>query len=344
LYDGADIYQNGLNWENGLSLAADVAGLILPGVTGGGVAVRAAFKLANRADVIGDVANGASKLLGKLDDVAQGVDNAKTLISGKLGEAFESVKKVVAKGCSFSADTLVSTYDGLKPIAWVQTGEQVLAYNEATAATGYYTVTATWNHLDPVVTLLVMDGELIEATPEHPFFAPGVGWREAGKLWPGAPVRKADGGVGIVEAVESVAIEQSMWNLTVAEAHTYFVGDGRWLVHNSCRFGGKTVIQDHSLIDPTKKKFSLFYGRETNVQRMKRGVAPIGPDGKSVNLHHVDQKNKVIQELSATYHQQNYATLHINRGQSKSLINRAIFKIWKGAYWKHRANDFVTPE
>jgi RHS repeat-associated protein len=192
VYDVADITQNGLNWENGLSLAADVAGLILPGITGGGVVVRAAFKLANRADVIGDVAKGATKLLGKLDDVAQGLDNAKTLISGKLGEVVQSVKKGVANGCSFSADTLVSTYDGLKPIAWVQTGEQVLAYNEATAATGYYTVTATWNHLDPVVTLLVMDGELIEATPEHPFFAPGVGWREAGKLWPGAPVRKAD--------------------------------------------------------------------------------------------------------------------------------------------------------
>jgi hypothetical protein len=25
-----------------------------------------------------------------------------------------------------------------------------------------------------------------------------------------------------------------MYNLTVAEAHTYFVGDGEWLVHNAC--------------------------------------------------------------------------------------------------------------
>ena len=27
---------------------------------------------------------------------------------------------------------------------------------------------------------------------------------------------------------------QVMYNLTVAEAHTFFVGDGQWLVHNHC--------------------------------------------------------------------------------------------------------------
>ena len=27
---------------------------------------------------------------------------------------------------------------------------------------------------------------------------------------------------------------QMMYNMTVATAHTYFVGDGQWLVHNAC--------------------------------------------------------------------------------------------------------------
>lgn len=27
---------------------------------------------------------------------------------------------------------------------------------------------------------------------------------------------------------------QEMYNLTVAVAHTFFVGDGKWLVHNTC--------------------------------------------------------------------------------------------------------------
>jgi RHS repeat-associated protein len=61
-YDIYDISQNGWNWENGLSLTADVAGLILPGITGGGLAVRAvahaddAVKILSHADEVVDAA------------------------------------------------------------------------------------------------------------------------------------------------------------------------------------------------------------------------------------------------------------------------------------------------
>lgn len=42
-----------------------------------------------------------------------------------------------------------------------------------------------------------------------------------------------DGGYGIVEAVVVVETNQRMYNLTVDGAHTFFVGDGAWLVHNT---------------------------------------------------------------------------------------------------------------
>jgi hypothetical protein len=29
-----------------------------------------------------------------------------------------------------------------------------------------------------------------------------------------------------------------MYNLTVDTAHTFFIGEGQWLVHNKCKFGG----------------------------------------------------------------------------------------------------------
>jgi RHS repeat-associated protein len=45
--DIIDIGSNGLNWENGLALAADVGGAALPFVTGGGAAVHAAFHADN---------------------------------------------------------------------------------------------------------------------------------------------------------------------------------------------------------------------------------------------------------------------------------------------------------
>ena len=50
---------------------------------------------------------------------------------------------------SFSADTLVSTADGLRPISAITVGDLVLAYDEATRTTGLFTVTATIAHRDP---------------------------------------------------------------------------------------------------------------------------------------------------------------------------------------------------
>lgn len=50
-YDVYDIRQNGLNWENGLSLVADAAGLALPFATGGGLLVRGLTHLDDAADV-----------------------------------------------------------------------------------------------------------------------------------------------------------------------------------------------------------------------------------------------------------------------------------------------------
>ena len=51
-YDIWDIHQNGLTWDNGLALAADVGGLLLPGLTGVGMAVRGGRALARTDDIL----------------------------------------------------------------------------------------------------------------------------------------------------------------------------------------------------------------------------------------------------------------------------------------------------
>jgi len=53
-------------------------------------------------------------------------------------------------------------------------------------------------------------------------------------LKPGEHVRKADGTSGTVESLSFEKSARQMYNLTVGTAHTYFVGDGQWLVHNMC--------------------------------------------------------------------------------------------------------------
>lgn len=79
----------------------------------------------------------------------------------------------------------------------------------------------------------------------------------------------------------------------------------------------------------------------TNLQRMQKGIAPIGPDGKSVNLHHMTQTNdSAIAELTESFHKTNTSTIHINPNTIPSGIDRSQFNTWKSNYWKNRANDF----
>jgi len=136
--------------------------------------------------------------------------------------------------CSFSADTLVATDDGKQAIATLKVGDRVLAYNTTLGVNGYYTVTAVLAHNDPIIEYLMIDGEKIDTTPEHPFYTLVFGWLHAGELQAGIHVRKANGGYGTVQAVQLVRRTQPMYNLTVAQAHTFFVGEQQWLVHNQC--------------------------------------------------------------------------------------------------------------
>ena len=47
------------------------------------------------------------------------------------------------------------------------------------------------------------------------------------------PASPTDGSLRVAQAVTSEQRPQVMYNLTVAEAHTFLVGDGKWLAHNA---------------------------------------------------------------------------------------------------------------
>jgi hypothetical protein len=138
---------------------------------------------------------------------------------------------------SFSAETEVVTEEGNQPIGTLEEGDVVLAYDEETGEIDYYPVIATISHEDPVVEYLTIDGETVVTTPNHPFYTDAGEWVNAGELQAGDRIRRADGSDGTVEAVTFVYAPQPMYNLTVATAHTYFIGDGEWLVHN-CKWLG----------------------------------------------------------------------------------------------------------
>ncbi|MRG37723.1 hypothetical protein GH729_17025, partial [Shewanella sp. XMDDZSB0408] len=112
---------------------------------------------------------------------------------------------------------------------------------------------------------------------------------------------------------------------------------GRKFWTSSTTFKGNKVFQRNDLIDP---RLVDSRGR-TNLERMQKGLAPVGPDGKSVNLHHMTQKhNGSIAEVTQTFHQKNSKAIHINPSSTHSGIDRSAFNKWRTDYWKSRANDF----
>jgi hypothetical protein len=97
-----NIPQNGLTWDTGLALAADVGGLLLPGLTGGGLLVRAA----THAD---DVAAGALHAAAHVDD---GADAARAAAQG--GEAADAARAAAQGGEAADAARVDDVVDPLK--------------------------------------------------------------------------------------------------------------------------------------------------------------------------------------------------------------------------------------
>jgi hypothetical protein len=86
-----------------------------------------------------------------------------------------------------------------------------------------------------VIIVLVINGETIYTTPEHPFYTDEGEWENAEDIYAGERIRSEDGGYGTVSSTRVIDdANQRMYNLTVDEAHTFFVGEGQWLVHNAC--------------------------------------------------------------------------------------------------------------
>jgi len=142
-YDIYDIQQNGLTWTSGLSLAADVAGLALPVVTGGGAAVRALAHADDVADVVtrADEAIEVARTVENLGDVGQAADDlpvlAKALDSTNntpiiIGEDMDRVQRYANQ---FGGETISDSITGLEwtekaNTAWITdvraTGRQVI--------------------------------------------------------------------------------------------------------------------------------------------------------------------------------------------------------------------------
>ena len=107
--------------------------------------------------------------------------------------------------------------------------------------------------------------------------------------------------------------------------------------NKTTQFKNVKVYQRDDIINPNMKDAR----DRTNLERMEKGLAPLGSDGKSINLHHMTQRNESsIAEVTQTFHKDNSSVIHINPNTIPSGINRSEFNKWRTDYWKSRENDF----
>lgn len=143
-------------------------------------------------------------------------------------------------GKCFVAGTPVLTEEGTLPIEAVRVGMRVWTRPDEGGAAEWKPVARTFMRVaDALIRLTVAgdDGEeeSIELTPSHRLQVQGRGWLEASALQPGRDqlVDATQRSLTVV-AAESLAAAEPVFNLEIADDHTYFVGaHGVW-AHNDC--------------------------------------------------------------------------------------------------------------
>ena len=179
-------------------------------------------------------------------------------------------------------------------------------------------------------------------------FVPGTLWLELeGKVNRGEQLTTFDlacAGFAVIPVVGNIAGKGAKKAIAIAnkiDPKNPIINSANKYWTKTKEFLGTKVHQRDDLINP--KRLHPETG-ETSLSLMNRGKAPIGPDGKSLHLHHILQENgQPLVELTKSMHEKYYPTIHMfSKDKSfTSTIDRGKFKTFRENYWRSRANDFT---
>nr|WP_237158887.1 RHS repeat-associated core domain-containing protein [Shewanella khirikhana] len=186
----------------------------------------------------------ASKLTGSCFSYGWGDAIGDALCVGRLFKLAKLGKKVPCLGNSFTGDTQVYTETGMRPISDIKVGERVWSYTEWNGQEQFEPVEEVIRNTREylLVTLSLESDETIVATNQHPFYILGKGWVEAEDLQQGDPLYLSDKRTLHIRAITTEFRTETVYNLSVANANTFFVGKDKVLVHNAkkgCKFDAK---------------------------------------------------------------------------------------------------------
>ncbi|MFD4218228.1 RHS repeat-associated core domain-containing protein [Streptomyces griseus] len=173
-----------------------------------------------------------------------------------------SLGKCFTAGNSFTSDTPVLLADGTgKPIKDIRIGDEVLATDPETGESGPRPVTAlikgTGDKQLVDITLGTGTSHTLTATEGHPFWAPALNrWIQADQLTDGQWLQTSTGTWVQVTAVTHRSTSTTVYNLTVADLHTYYVLAGATpvLVHNCGTTGPYSLKRTEALSGNASKR------------------------------------------------------------------------------------------
>ncbi|MFJ3822033.1 HNH/endonuclease VII fold putative polymorphic toxin [Streptomyces nodosus] len=200
--------------------------------------------------------------------------------------------------CSFTSDTPVLMENGdTKPIGKIKTGDKVETADPGSGRhEGPRVVTATHvNHDYDLIDLDIRqaDGTLatIHTTYKHPFWDDTRhAWIPAGQLTVGHALNTAANTHVYVANVKVRPGDRDMYNLTVADLHTYYVlaGETPVLVHNSnCVPSTRVLPSRNAAFRSAKRDLGIPNGQQPDELRMtpmtdRSGRQIMNPDGTPV--------------------------------------------------------------
>lgn len=130
-----------------------------------------------------------------------------------------------AFGCG-AADSTPGPLSLIEPAAWA-----------AKPNLRAYRVLATFQRPTKEIVELGTAKGTIATTPEHPFALAGAGWVKSADLKVGDRIVSAQPGpLATIKTVSHKQQSATVYNLTVEDAHAYFVGPDALLVHNTCGY------------------------------------------------------------------------------------------------------------
>jgi hypothetical protein len=235
---------------------------------------------------------------------ALGKVGLKKLSKEALKKSIDDVAKKLLKTCVFAcfpAGTLIQTEHGTKPIEDIQIGDLVWAYDEDTNTTALQPVVDIMQNESDHTISLYTETEVIETTALHPFYTQD-GWKDASELQAGDKIKTQNSQEITIETTQFNYEPKKVYNFTVGNFHTYFVGQQKALVHNTGKCISKLAENFAKTWDDLAKLKHCF--AEGTLVKIENGVVPIESlkIGDLVASYNFDKKEVVYSAVKEVYH------------------------------------------